>query len=181
MSVLRYLIFISSLVLRDSRCVLKTRAHLIRRAREGQCGQKETLSCHTVRQRSFGSATTLSKATRFTIMPTLRRAAATKLRQKKERTLTRVRPGLGVGQSLRALQALDDSNPEWSSRHYAPVIVSREGMRMKALLVSLGLIGMLSGCISSSNPPPPAKTTVVVPASNGTTVVCQDGTKPPCN
>jgi hypothetical protein len=52
---------------------------------------------------------------------------------------------------------------------------------MKALLVSLGLIGMLSGCISSSNPPPPAKTTVVVPPSNGTTVVCQDGTKPPCN
>ena len=30
---------------------------------------------------------------------------------------------------------------------------------MKALLVSLSLIGMLSGCISSSNPPPPQKTT----------------------
>jgi hypothetical protein len=52
---------------------------------------------------------------------------------------------------------------------------------MKALLVSIGLVGLLSGCISSSNPPPPAKTTVVVPASGGTTVVCQDGTKPPCN
>jgi hypothetical protein len=52
---------------------------------------------------------------------------------------------------------------------------------MKALLVSLSLIPLLSGCISSSNPPPPQKTTVVVPPSNGTTVVCQDGTKPPCN
>ena len=52
---------------------------------------------------------------------------------------------------------------------------------MKALMASLSLIGLLSGCISSSNPPPPAKTTVVVPASPGTTVVCQDGTKPPCN
>jgi hypothetical protein len=40
---------------------------------------------------------------------------------------------------------------------------------------------LLSGCISSSNPPPPAKTTVVVPAGNAPVVVCQDGTKPPCN
>jgi hypothetical protein len=52
---------------------------------------------------------------------------------------------------------------------------------MKALIVSLGMVGLLTGCISSSNPPPPAKTTVVVPAQSGTTVVCQDGTKPPCN
>lgn len=52
---------------------------------------------------------------------------------------------------------------------------------MKALLASLSVIGLLSGCISSSNPPPPAKTTVVVPQSGTTTVVCQDGTKPPCN
>ncbi len=52
---------------------------------------------------------------------------------------------------------------------------------MKALIVSLGLVGLLSGCISSSNPEPPAKTTVVVPAQSGTTVVCQDGTRPPCN
>jgi hypothetical protein len=52
---------------------------------------------------------------------------------------------------------------------------------MKALIVSLGLVGLLSGCISSSNPSPPAKTTVVVPQNSGTTVVCQDGTKPPCN
>lgn len=41
--------------------------------------------------------------------------------------------------------------------------------------------GTLSGCISSSNPPEPAKTTVVVPPNGNTTVVCQDGTKPPCN
>ena len=41
--------------------------------------------------------------------------------------------------------------------------------------------GLLSGCISSSNPSPPEKTTVVVPADHSTTVVCQDGSKPPCN
>jgi ABC-type Fe3+-hydroxamate transport system substrate-binding protein len=62
---------------------------------------------------------------------------------------------------------------------------------MRAVFVSMCLIGLLSGCISSSNPSPPAKTTVVVPPSNGstvvvppsnnTTVVCQDGTRPPCN
>jgi hypothetical protein len=45
---------------------------------------------------------------------------------------------------------------------------------------ALMVAGLLSGCISSSSPSPPEKTTVVVPA-NGTTVVCQDGTKPPCN
>jgi hypothetical protein len=56
-----------------------------------------------------------------------------------------------------------------------------EAIGMKALIVCLGMVGLLSGCISSSNPPPPAKTTVVVPAQSGTTVVCQDGTKPPCN
>lgn len=40
---------------------------------------------------------------------------------------------------------------------------------------------LLSGCISSSSPPPPQKeTTVVVPRDSGTTVVCQDGTQPPC-
>jgi hypothetical protein len=48
-----------------------------------------------------------------------------------------------------------------------------------SLLVTASLLG---GCISSSSPPPPAKTTVVVPAnSSGTTVVCQDGSHPPCN
>jgi hypothetical protein len=52
---------------------------------------------------------------------------------------------------------------------------------MKTLLSALCLVGLLSGCISSSNPPPPAKTTVVVPANQGAVVVCQDGTKPPCN
>lgn len=40
---------------------------------------------------------------------------------------------------------------------------------------------LLAGCISSSSPPPPEKnTTVVVPRDSGTTVVCQNGSKPPC-
>jgi PBP1b-binding outer membrane lipoprotein LpoB len=51
---------------------------------------------------------------------------------------------------------------------------------------------LLSGCISSGDPNPPAKTTVVVPANTKTTVVvpanttttttvvCQDGSRPPC-
>ncbi len=74
----------------------------------------------------------------------------------------------------------DDSKAEPGWRDYAPVIVLGS-VSMKALLVPLSLIPLLSGCISSSNPPPPQKTTVVVPANSGTTVVCQDGTKPPCN
>jgi len=41
---------------------------------------------------------------------------------------------------------------------------------------------LLGGCISSSSPPAPQKsTTVIVPQGSGTTVVCQDGTHPPCN
>ena len=53
---------------------------------------------------------------------------------------------------------------------------------MKIILASLVLIGGLSGCISSSSPPPPQKnTTVVVPPQSGTTVICSDGTHPPCN
>ncbi len=41
----------------------------------------------------------------------------------------------------------------------------------------------LGGCISSSSPNPPEKTTVVVPPNDSgkTVVVCQDGTRPPCN
>jgi hypothetical protein len=45
-------------------------------------------------------------------------------------------------------------------------------------LILLPLVLGVSGCISSSNPPPPATNTVVVPS--GTTVICQDGTRPPC-
>jgi hypothetical protein len=54
---------------------------------------------------------------------------------------------------------------------------------MKALASVLILIPALSGCISSSNPPPPAHTTTVVVPEDGskTTIICQDGTKPPCN
>jgi hypothetical protein len=63
------------------------------------------------------------------------------------------------------------------------IMVAHEatGMKTLALIASLGVAGLLAGCISSSNPPPPAKTTVVVPPSDHTTVVCQDGSKPPCN
>jgi len=54
---------------------------------------------------------------------------------------------------------------------------------MKVLMGLMVLIPVLSGCISSSNPPPPARTTTVVVPEDGskTTVICQDGTKPPCN
>jgi hypothetical protein len=53
---------------------------------------------------------------------------------------------------------------------------------MKVLASVLMLIPvLLSGCISSSSPPAPAKTTtVVVPSDSKTTVICQDGTNPPC-
>jgi ABC-type Fe3+-hydroxamate transport system substrate-binding protein len=54
---------------------------------------------------------------------------------------------------------------------------------MKTVLASLALLAALSGCISSSSPPAPQKssTTVIVPADSGTTVVCSDGTHPPCS
>jgi hypothetical protein len=56
------------------------------------------------------------------------------------------------------------------------------GFNMKIILASLVVLAALSGCISSSSPPAPEKsTTVVVPANSGTTVVCSDGTHPPCN
>ncbi len=43
-------------------------------------------------------------------------------------------------------------------------------------------ICLLAGCISSGSPPPPEKnTTVVVPRDSKTVVICQDGSKPPCN
>jgi hypothetical protein len=51
---------------------------------------------------------------------------------------------------------------------------------MKGLSSALVFSCLLAGCISSSSPPPPEKTTVIVPRDSGTTVVCQDGTKPPC-
>jgi hypothetical protein len=39
---------------------------------------------------------------------------------------------------------------------------------------------LFSGCLSfsSSNPPPPSRTTIVVPP--GSTVVCPNGSQPPC-
>jgi len=57
-----------------------------------------------------------------------------------------------------------------------------EEMGMKFVISLMIAAPLLAGCISSSNPAPPAKnTTVVVPAQDSTTVVCQDGSKPPCN
>ena len=50
---------------------------------------------------------------------------------------------------------------------------------MKVLTAALILL-TLTGCISSSRPAAPA-TTVIVPANSHTTVVCSDGTQPPCN
>ncbi len=53
---------------------------------------------------------------------------------------------------------------------------------MKTILASLAMLAALSGCISSSSPPAPQKsTTVVVPPESGTTVICSDGSHPPCN
>ena len=49
---------------------------------------------------------------------------------------------------------------------------------MRTLMLALLLPFALSACISSSSPPPPAATTVVVP--QGTSVVCSDGSQPPC-
>jgi ABC-type Fe3+-hydroxamate transport system substrate-binding protein len=53
---------------------------------------------------------------------------------------------------------------------------------MKTILVSLAMLAALSGCISSSSPPAPQKsTTVIVPPDSGTTVICSDGSHPPCS
>jgi hypothetical protein len=52
---------------------------------------------------------------------------------------------------------------------------------MKTLCGLCLFVSVLSGCISSSSPPPPAKNTTVVVPQSGTTVVCQDGSRPPCN
>ena len=49
-------------------------------------------------------------------------------------------------------------------------------MRLLLLLLPLSLNGCLS--FSSSNPPPPSPTTVVLPP--GATVVCPNGSQPPC-
>lgn len=51
---------------------------------------------------------------------------------------------------------------------------------MKVLSALVIASAMLCGCISSGSPNPPAKTTIVVPPGSTSTVVCQDGTAPPC-
>jgi hypothetical protein len=60
-------------------------------------------------------------------------------------------------------------------------------MKIASSLLIIGAV--LCGCVSNS-PPPARATTVVVPPSSGTTtvvvpqdsgtVLCRDGTKPPC-
>ena len=52
---------------------------------------------------------------------------------------------------------------------------------MKTLSGLCLLVSVLAGGISSSSPPPPAKNTTGVVPQSGATVVCQDGSKPPCN
>ena len=52
---------------------------------------------------------------------------------------------------------------------------------MKILSALVVASAMLCGCISSRSPNPQPKTTVVVPPGSSTTVVCQDGSRPPCN
>ena len=49
---------------------------------------------------------------------------------------------------------------------------------MIRMILALTVPAFLIGCISSSNPPPPPQNTVVVPP--GSTVICQDGSAPPC-
>jgi len=49
-----------------------------------------------------------------------------------------------------------------------------------AALVLGPLLLSVAGCISSSSPPPPPSNTTVVVPSNRTTVICSDGSGPPC-
>jgi len=52
---------------------------------------------------------------------------------------------------------------------------------MKILSGALVILA-LAGCVSSSRPASPApSTTVVVPSNSHTTVVCSDGSAPPCS
>jgi hypothetical protein len=61
---------------------------------------------------------------------------------------------------------------------------------MKVISSLLILGAVLCGCVSNTPPPqrattvvvPPSSgtTTVVVPQDSGTTVLCRDGTRPPC-
>jgi len=54
-------------------------------------------------------------------------------------------------------------------------------MRVLPVIAFLASLVWLPGCISSSAPREPEKnTTVVVPPSSKDTVICSDGTKPPC-
>lgn len=81
-----------------------------------------------------------------------------------------------ISQHFKAPTALVDNDRNGAGR--------KDGQHMKKRVIYLLLLAPLSfgltGCISSSNPPPPppSSTTVVVPS--GTTVICSNGTQPPC-
>jgi hypothetical protein len=51
---------------------------------------------------------------------------------------------------------------------------------MRRCLLALLMPVLFGGCVSfsSSDPPPPRNTTIVVPP--GSTVVCPNGSQPPC-
>jgi hypothetical protein len=65
-------------------------------------------------------------------------------------------------------------------RQFALYDVFHVEQKMKILSALAFTAVLLSGCISSGSPNPPAKTTIVVPEGSTTTVVCQDGSRPPC-
>ena len=52
---------------------------------------------------------------------------------------------------------------------------------MKILSGAL-IVLALAGCVSSSRPASPAPAaTIVVPSNTHTTIICSDGSAPPCN
>ena len=51
---------------------------------------------------------------------------------------------------------------------------------MKNAMLAALAASLLVGCISSSSPAPAKTTTVIVPQGAQTTVICTDGTQPPC-
>jgi hypothetical protein len=86
-----------------------------------------------------------------------------------------------MGNGAGRIQCPDDT--VMLAAHQIRIGKEERGFNMKTILASLVVLAALSGCISSSSPPPPQKssTTVIVPPDSGTTVVCSDGTHPPCN
>jgi hypothetical protein len=80
-----------------------------------------------------------------------------------------------IGRQVKGLNGLVDAPDERADRDNSPSIV-----RIVLCSVILVLFFLsIGGCVSSSSPSSPApSSTVVVPS--GTTVICSDGTSPPC-